>query len=253
MRVYLTNVEGICRRFVDEKRESLQRMKETTASFKAYWASMSANEKKALVQHKGSDMLKVGFTLPQPDSLSCQWRYFISSSTYASMLLHSGGLVSQTAKQDLVRRTSQSSSVLLQRLHQQQCMQACIHPACRCGMQSQTDASSCSRYSVSIPCCIIANAHKLMCCCSHAWYAAVFDIEIHFKEPLLCFYLLAISAVAASAGLQHFRQSRFHRSAISVTSRTRYALHSGNCTHAPTCSMVQQHHWQQSVHPSAVA
>jgi len=57
--VYLTNVEGICRRFVDEKRESLLRMKETTASFKAYWASQTANDKKALVQHKGSDMLKV--------------------------------------------------------------------------------------------------------------------------------------------------------------------------------------------------
>ena len=59
VRVYLTNVEGICRRFVDEKRESLLRMKETTASFKAYWASQTANDKKALVQHKGSDMLKV--------------------------------------------------------------------------------------------------------------------------------------------------------------------------------------------------
>ncbi|DBA98109.1 hypothetical protein WJX77_011749 [Trebouxia sp. C0004] len=58
VRVYLTNVEGICRRFVDEKRESLLRMKETTASFKAYWASQTANDKKALVQHKGSDMLK---------------------------------------------------------------------------------------------------------------------------------------------------------------------------------------------------
>ena len=57
--MYLTNVEGICRRFVDEKRESLLRMKETTASFKAYWASQTANDKKALVQHKGSDMLKV--------------------------------------------------------------------------------------------------------------------------------------------------------------------------------------------------
>ena len=59
VRVYLTNVEGICRRFVDEKRESLVRMKETTASFKAYWACQTAADKKALVQHKGSDMLKV--------------------------------------------------------------------------------------------------------------------------------------------------------------------------------------------------
>ena len=66
MRVYLTNVEGICRRFVDEKRESLLRIKETAASFKAYWASQSSNDKKSLVQHKGSDMLKV--------SLNLDWR-----------------------------------------------------------------------------------------------------------------------------------------------------------------------------------
>lgn len=63
VRVYLTNVEGICRRFVDEKRESLLRIKETAASFKAYWASQSSNDKKALVQHKGSDMLKVHLNL----------------------------------------------------------------------------------------------------------------------------------------------------------------------------------------------
>ena len=59
VRVYLTNVEGICRRFVDEKRESLLRIKETAASFKAYWASQTPNDKKALMQQKGSDMLKV--------------------------------------------------------------------------------------------------------------------------------------------------------------------------------------------------
>lgn len=63
VRVYLTNVEGICRRFVDEKRESLLRIKETAASFKAYWGSQSPNDKKALLQHKGSDMLKVTFNL----------------------------------------------------------------------------------------------------------------------------------------------------------------------------------------------
>lgn len=59
VRVYLTNVEGICRRFVDEKRESLLRIRETAASFKAYWISQSASDRKTLVQHKGSDMLKV--------------------------------------------------------------------------------------------------------------------------------------------------------------------------------------------------
>lgn len=63
VRVYLTNVEGICRRFVDEKRESLLRIKETAASFKAYWGSQSPNDKKALLQHKGSDMLKVALYL----------------------------------------------------------------------------------------------------------------------------------------------------------------------------------------------
>ena len=44
VRVYLTNVEGICRRFVEEKQESLLRIRETAASFKAYWISQSASE-----------------------------------------------------------------------------------------------------------------------------------------------------------------------------------------------------------------
>lgn len=59
VRVYLTNVEGICRRFVEEKRGSLLSIRETAASFKAYWISQSASERKLLVQHKGADMLKV--------------------------------------------------------------------------------------------------------------------------------------------------------------------------------------------------
>ena len=67
VRVYLTNVEGICRRFVEEKQESLLRIRETAASFKAYWISQSASERKLLVQHKGADMLKVS----RPYNMSC--------------------------------------------------------------------------------------------------------------------------------------------------------------------------------------
>jgi hypothetical protein len=37
VRVYLTNVEGICRRFVEEKRERLARLREDPASFRAFW------------------------------------------------------------------------------------------------------------------------------------------------------------------------------------------------------------------------
>ena len=93
MRVYLTNVEGICRRFVDEKRESLLRIKETTASFKAYWASQNANDKKALVQHKGNEMLKVGSS-----SLSVAlWKHCVlcdaSVQSFDSCILDEGNLV----------------------------------------------------------------------------------------------------------------------------------------------------------------
>lgn len=40
MRVYLTNVEGICRRFVEEKRERLARLREDPASFRAFWCAL---------------------------------------------------------------------------------------------------------------------------------------------------------------------------------------------------------------------
>ena len=37
VRVYLTNVEGICRRFVEEKRERLSQLREDPASFRSFW------------------------------------------------------------------------------------------------------------------------------------------------------------------------------------------------------------------------
>lgn len=60
VRVYLTNVEGICRRFVEEKREMLQRLREDRTGFKAFWGSLDAKKKKLLAQEKGETILKVG-------------------------------------------------------------------------------------------------------------------------------------------------------------------------------------------------
>ena len=37
VRVYLTNVEGICRRFVEERRDKLGMLRETPEEFKSFW------------------------------------------------------------------------------------------------------------------------------------------------------------------------------------------------------------------------
>ena len=43
VRVYLSNVEGICRRFLEERREQLQKLREEAASFSSFWSSISAS------------------------------------------------------------------------------------------------------------------------------------------------------------------------------------------------------------------
>lgn len=58
VRVYLSNVEGICRRFLEEKRERLQRL-QADGRFAAFWNELSGRQKKALVQDKADVLLKV--------------------------------------------------------------------------------------------------------------------------------------------------------------------------------------------------
>lgn len=61
VRVYLTNVEGICRRFVEEKREKLGKLIEDNgrwSSFRAFWSAMEENVRQRLSREKTDVILK---------------------------------------------------------------------------------------------------------------------------------------------------------------------------------------------------
>lgn len=66
VRVYLTNVEGIARRFVDEKREYLQRLLGSSSSggsgaggFRKFWARLDLARQRALARDAAPAVLKV--------------------------------------------------------------------------------------------------------------------------------------------------------------------------------------------------
>jgi hypothetical protein len=61
VRVYLTNVEGICRRFLDEKREKLMLMRsneEQWANLRHFWNSRESKEKALLTMEKSDILLR---------------------------------------------------------------------------------------------------------------------------------------------------------------------------------------------------
>ncbi|CAM6009525.1 unnamed protein product [Sphagnum balticum] len=61
VRVYLTNVEGICRRFVEEKREKLGKLMEDTprwTSFRAFWSAVEDSTRWRLAREKTDVILK---------------------------------------------------------------------------------------------------------------------------------------------------------------------------------------------------
>eukprot|EP00775_Hariotina_reticulata_P007116 gene7116-7330_t len=58
VRVYLTNVESICRRFCEEKRQRLAWLQAEAASFKAWWRGLSSEKQKQLTTGRGDAMLK---------------------------------------------------------------------------------------------------------------------------------------------------------------------------------------------------
>lgn len=61
VRVYLTNVEGICRRFVEEKSEKLGKLIEDNggwSSFRAFWSAMEENVRQRLSREKTDVILK---------------------------------------------------------------------------------------------------------------------------------------------------------------------------------------------------
>jgi len=58
VRVYLTNVEGLCRRFVDEKRDALAPLRAEAASYRAFWAGCPAKTRAALATERADVILK---------------------------------------------------------------------------------------------------------------------------------------------------------------------------------------------------
>ena len=59
--MYLTNVEGICRRFLEEKRERLAKMREDTQKWEGlrqFWLSRGNNEKLQLATERADVLLK---------------------------------------------------------------------------------------------------------------------------------------------------------------------------------------------------
>lgn len=60
VRVYLTNVEGVCRRFCDDKRARLMWAKEEQEKFKAFWEALSPEQQRKQLTEKGEAILKVG-------------------------------------------------------------------------------------------------------------------------------------------------------------------------------------------------
>jgi hypothetical protein len=59
VRVYLTNVESICRRFCDDKRGKLAWLKEEEEGFAAWWRSLGRQQQRELVSDRGDTILKV--------------------------------------------------------------------------------------------------------------------------------------------------------------------------------------------------
>ncbi|KAK9834319.1 hypothetical protein WJX81_006825 [Elliptochloris bilobata] len=58
VRVYLTNVEALARKFVDEKRDALARLRDDAAGFRAFWAAVDARTRRQLATASGEAVLK---------------------------------------------------------------------------------------------------------------------------------------------------------------------------------------------------
>lgn len=58
VRVYLTNVESICRRFCDERRTRLGWLRSEGPAFRAWWRGLGQHRQAQLTQAKGDPILK---------------------------------------------------------------------------------------------------------------------------------------------------------------------------------------------------
>lgn len=58
VRVYLSNVEGVCRRFIEQKRDELSSFRAHVEPFKAFWKSLDKEMKKGIVTETEDVILK---------------------------------------------------------------------------------------------------------------------------------------------------------------------------------------------------
>ncbi|PNW74497.1 hypothetical protein CHLRE_12g494000v5 [Chlamydomonas reinhardtii] len=58
VRVYLTNVEGICRRFCDDKKARLNWVREEEGAFRHFWGSLTPEQQRKYLTDKGEVILK---------------------------------------------------------------------------------------------------------------------------------------------------------------------------------------------------
>ena len=83
VRVYLTNVETLCRKFVDEKREALAKMRDDSSNFRAFWAALDSKKRRHLASERAEVVLKVG-----PSTCLSRW----PSCAFCSCCCNSGCL-----------------------------------------------------------------------------------------------------------------------------------------------------------------
>ena len=60
VRVYLSNVETLARKFVEEKREALLSLRGDPCGFMAFWAGLDAKRRRQMATASGEVILKVG-------------------------------------------------------------------------------------------------------------------------------------------------------------------------------------------------
>lgn len=57
--MYMANVEGVCRRFCEEKRERLAWVREEAPKFRAFWEGLEPDMQRGLLMERGEPILKV--------------------------------------------------------------------------------------------------------------------------------------------------------------------------------------------------
>jgi hypothetical protein len=65
VRVYLTNVEGICRRFCEDKKARLAWARDEAPAFRHFWSGLTPEQQRKLLSDKGEAILKARAAAPR--------------------------------------------------------------------------------------------------------------------------------------------------------------------------------------------